>query len=94
MEHPATLSEKQKMVLVITESDVPSLNRYRPKIVVTPGEPKAATEEDVGNAGEFFFVHALLFVRRGLEKDCSFHMLCFDIAFHVDVGVYLLRSLM
>jgi acyl CoA:acetate/3-ketoacid CoA transferase beta subunit len=53
MRRLTTLSEKKKVTAVVTESGVPSLNRYRPKIVVTREELKAATEEDVGNAGEF-----------------------------------------
>jgi prophage tail gpP-like protein len=53
MERRAILSEKQKVDVVVTEIDVPSLNRYRPKIVVTREELKATTEEDIGNAGEF-----------------------------------------
>jgi len=53
MERRTILSEKQKVAAVVTEIDVPSLNRYRPKIVVTCEDLKAATEEDIGNAGEF-----------------------------------------
>lgn len=52
MEHPTILSEKQMVTPVVTVSDVPSLNHYRPKIVITGEEVQAATEEDVGNAGE------------------------------------------
>jgi hypothetical protein len=58
MERSTILSEKQKMATVVTEIDVPSLNRYLPKIVVTSEELKAVTEEDFGNAGEFSsFMH-------------------------------------
>jgi hypothetical protein len=53
MERRTILSEKQNVASVVTETDVPSLNHYRPKIVVTREELKAATEEDIGNAGEF-----------------------------------------
>jgi len=53
MERRTTRSEKQKVAAVVTKIDVPSLNRYRPKIVVTREEHKAATEEDIENAGEF-----------------------------------------
>jgi hypothetical protein len=77
MEHPTILPEKQTVVPVVAESDVPSLNRYRLKIVVTREELKAATEEDVGNAGEFFFIRAVLLVRCGLTKGCSFRVLSF-----------------
>jgi prophage tail gpP-like protein len=47
------LSEKKKVAAVVTEIGVPSLNRYRPKIVVKREELKAATEEEVRIAGEF-----------------------------------------
>jgi len=53
MERRTILSEKQKVAAVVTEVDVPPSDRYRPKIVVTREELKAATEEDIGNAGEF-----------------------------------------
>ena len=52
MERRTILSEKQKLAAVVTEIDVSSSNRYRPKIVVTREELKAATEGDIGNAGE------------------------------------------
>jgi phenylpyruvate tautomerase PptA (4-oxalocrotonate tautomerase family) len=53
MERRTILSEKQKVAAVVTDIDVSSLNRYRPKIVVTREEFKASTEEDIANAGEF-----------------------------------------
>jgi hypothetical protein len=53
MERLTILSGKQKMATVVTEIDVPSLNRYRPKNVVTREELKAVIAEDVGNIGEF-----------------------------------------
>jgi len=53
MERRTTRSEKQKVSSVVTKIDVLSLNRFRPKIVVTREELKAATEEDIENAGEF-----------------------------------------
>jgi phenylpyruvate tautomerase PptA (4-oxalocrotonate tautomerase family) len=53
MERSTILTEKQKLAAVVTDIDVSSLNRYRPKIVVTREEFKAATEENIGNAGEF-----------------------------------------
>jgi hypothetical protein len=53
MERRSILSEKQKVAAVVTEIDVPSSGRYRTKTVVTREELKAATEEDIGNAGEY-----------------------------------------
>jgi hypothetical protein len=61
MKRLTSLSEKKKVAAVVTESGVPSLNRYRPKIVVTREKLNAAKEEDVGNAGEFSSsVHSFL----------------------------------
>jgi len=53
MERRTTRSEKQKVTAVVTKIDVLSLNRYRPKIVVTREELKAAKEEDIEKTGEF-----------------------------------------
>jgi hypothetical protein len=52
MEHPIALPEKQTLARVVTEADISSLNRYRPKIVVTNMELEAEAKE-IGISGEF-----------------------------------------
>lgn len=52
MERPTALPERQTLARVVTEADISSLNRYRPKIVVTSVEPEAETRE-IGISGEF-----------------------------------------
>lgn len=51
MEHPTALPERQTLARVVTEADISSLNRYRPKIVVTHVEPEAEARE-IGISGE------------------------------------------
>jgi hypothetical protein len=55
MEHQTALPERQTSVRVVTEADVSSLNRYRPKIVVTGVELEADARE-VAISGEFLSV--------------------------------------
>jgi hypothetical protein len=55
MEHRTALPERQTSVRVVTEPDISSLNRYRPKIVVTNVELEAEAR-DVAISGEFLSV--------------------------------------
>jgi hypothetical protein len=55
MEHPTALPERQTLACVVTEADSSSLNRYRPKIVVTSVELEAEARE-IGISGEFLSV--------------------------------------
>jgi hypothetical protein len=52
MEHPTTLPEEQTLTQVVTEADGMSLNRHRPRIIVTREEPQAETKQKRKN-GEF-----------------------------------------
>jgi hypothetical protein len=55
MERPTAFPERRTSVRVDTEPDIPSFNRYRPKIVVTSVELEAGAAE-FGISGEFLFV--------------------------------------
>lgn len=52
MQHPTALPERQTLAHVVTETDISSLNRYRPKIVITSVELEAEARE-TGISGEF-----------------------------------------
>jgi hypothetical protein len=52
MEHPTALPEEQTLTRVDTEAGATSLNRHRPRIIVTHEEPQATTKE-ARKIGEF-----------------------------------------